>query len=142
VDAPQLECLVIEAKNIEPPFILSDSHLHAPSLRRLELENCGVDWKSGFLGRLTHLELERLPADSLLEFNDFIKFLTNMPLLEDVCLNYDYVRSEDTGVIPSPDNIPTCPYWRHLQRLEILDESATLHVSSITSSSFPCPSCI
>jgi hypothetical protein len=126
VDAPRMEHLVIVSNEQDPlssevPFILSDSHLHAPSLRRLELECCGIDWGSAFLTRLTHLGLDELPVNSLLECRDFIKALANIPFLEDIFLNFNYIRNEDTVDPPFFDSIPSRPYWHHLRCLEMTD---------------------
>jgi len=146
VDAPQLEFLVIQVNegntSSEAPFIFSDSHLHAPSLRSLEIENCDVDWKSGFLtSRLTHLALYDLPVDSRLACSEFIKVLAKMPFLEDIYLSFDYIRDEDPDVSPPSDNIPTRLYWPHLQRLDIIDD--IVNVARFSNNiTLPRPSCI
>ncbi|PPQ81633.1 hypothetical protein CVT25_013605 [Psilocybe cyanescens] len=58
----------------------------APNLRRLEMSECGIDFRASFLRSLTSLRVTDLSYDSAPTALEWLHFLQNMPVLSELSL--------------------------------------------------------
>jgi hypothetical protein len=88
--APILESLSLSQKNTWPPATIPDNLFSctAPNLKRLELENCDISWKSPLLKGLRNLQILNISTKAKPKLEDWLDSLNEMPGVKTLFLQF------------------------------------------------------